>query len=380
MKTIYLALISLGAAMLVAGCGGGSSGAASSTTTASGKVTLTSVNAPDVAKGGMTTSQTTAKTGLGGASVVGVEVQPGAPRKSVMDIALAQFRRVKALKLPAAPDGVVGVSIAPFPIIFGCGAYAGTSDPAIPGFTTTLNSTSGTMTIDLVDTNLDVTFNNGDVASITFASCVESNPVAGTTTMNGGFSLTINSQTGGVLNANTDMMEGTAGSPLVESVAMSFTNFTIVDTAPAETMTMNGGMTLSVTDNGTLLTATMSGTSFAMTSSTDGNFTMKNFSIAATGDSPSATLLTDDYSFSVTMTTNIADLGGDVDITTPTPFTGTGDYNPTAGVMLITGANGGTLTLTAQANGSAVAMVLDTDGASGSTAPQTLTSTTWDAI
>lgn len=375
--------------MLAAGCGGGSSGGtASPGTTISGKVTISSLNADAVAKGGMTPSQTTAKTGSGGAgAVVGVVVQPGAPKQSVMDIALAQLRRVESLKLPAASAGVVGVSISPFPITFGCGLYAGTSNPVIPGFTTTINSSSGTMAIDLVDTNTSGTFDNGDVASITFASCVESNPVAGTTTMNGGFSLTINSQTGGVLNTNTGRMEGTSGSPLVESVAMSFTGFSIVDTGPnpAETMTMSGGFTLAIVDNGITLSSTMSGASFAMTSSTDGTFTLKgagsgNFAITYTEDSPTAASPTGNYSFSVTMTTNIAALGGEVDITTPTAFTGNGSGEPTAGVMLITGANGGTLTLTAQPDGLTVAEVLDTDGAAGPTAPQTLTSTSWTAI
>lgn len=392
MKTIHLALISLGAAMLVAGCGGSSGGTTPPVTPVSGKVTITNVNADAVAKGGMTPSQATAKTGSGGASIVGVVVQPGAPRQSVMDIALAQLRRVEGLKLPAAPAGVVGASISPFPITFGCGLYAGTSNPVIPGFTAALVSTSGTMAIDLVDTNINGKFDNGDVASVTFTACVDQ-----TTTMNGGFSLTINSQTGGVLNTNTGKMEGTSGSPLIESVAMSFSNFSVVDTAPNpdETILMNGGMTLSVTDNGTTLSSTMSGTSFAMTSSTDGTFTLKgtgsgNFAITYTEDSPSATSPTGNYSFSVSMTTDIANLGtvtggvtGSVVITTTTPFTGNGVGEPTAGVMVITGANNSNLTLTAKApngtypNGYVVMVVTDT-----STTPSTVTTSnvTWDTI
>lgn len=57
MKTIQLALISLGVAMLAAGCGGGSSGGtASPGAPISGKVTISSLNADTVAKGGMTPS------------------------------------------------------------------------------------------------------------------------------------------------------------------------------------------------------------------------------------------------------------------------------------------------------------------------------------
>lgn len=362
MKTIHLhlALASLAAAMLVAGCGGGSSSTTSPTTTTAGKVTLTSTNAPDVAKGGMTPSQTTAKTGLGGAeAVTGVVVQPGAPRQSVMNIALAQVRRVQAIKVPAIQAGVVGASVSPFPITFGCGAYADTSSPVIPNVTTTLVSTSGTMLVDVQGDGTNGIFAAGNVATITFTNCVDA-----ATTTNGSMSLAIDSV-----------------SVTVTSVTMSFANFSVVDTAPNpdETISMSGGITMAVSDNGTTLTATMSGSSFAATSSTDGSFTMKDFSIVAMGDSPLAAP-TGNYSFSVTMTTNIASLSGDIDITTPTPFTGTGDNNPTAGVMVITGANGGTLTLTAQGNGTAVTVVLDTDGAGGSTAPQTLTSTTWDAI
>lgn len=343
MKTIYLALISLGAAMLVAGCGGGSSGAASSATTASGKVTLTSANAPAVADGAMSTSQTAAKQGSTGAAAAatGVVVQTGAPRQSVMNIALAQIRRVEGLKLPVAPASVVGVL------------------PTIPPIDC---SGGGTMTILLTDTNNNNAFDATDVIDATFASCIEPD-AAGTVTTNGVMSITFYSKT------STDM-----------SVAVSFSNFSSATTSPAETITLSGSMTMAINDTGTTLTATISGTTFAMASSVDGSFTMKNYSIGFTGDSPDAVSPTYNYSFTVTMTTNIAALGGDVDITTPTPFTGTGDSNPTAGVMVITGDNGGTLTLTAQPDGTAVTVVLDTDGASGSTAPQTLASTTWDAI
>ncbi len=350
---------------MAAGCGGGGG---SSTPPPSGgvptaAVTITPTNAAPVAKGAMTPSQTAVKTGSSGATAVGVVVQAGAPRSSVMDVALAQLKRVQGTKVPAAPAVVVGASLAPFPVTFGCGAYSNTS--TLNGGTP--NTTSGTVMMDIQGTNVNNVVNITS-ATLTYSSCVETNPAAigATTTLNGSMTLSIGSMTG----------LGTSGSPLVESVSMSFSNFSSVDAipgSPANTLNMSGGMTMAISDNGTTLTATMSGTSFAMTSSVDGAFTMKNFLIVDTQDSPTAVTPTGNYSFTVAMTTNCAALGGDIVITTTTPFTGTGTANPTAGVMKVSGANGSYLTITANANNTATVAVNDGTTATQPVSTQTLT-------
>jgi hypothetical protein len=385
MKKIHLALVSLCTVILAAGCGGGgggsSGGGGGGTPTAT--VQITKTNASAVAKGGMTTSQTMAKTGSSGAGAVGVVVQPGAPRKSVMDIALAQLRRVQGMKVPAAPAGVVGVSIAPFPVTFGCGAYANTS--TINGGTP-LNSTNGTSTIDLTGNSTNGLFAAGNVATLTYNACVDTNPAAvgATITTNGSMSLSITSMSGA----------GTSASPINESVSMSFTGFSTVDTAPTptDTVTMSGGITLAINDNGTIMTATMSGTSFAMTSTTDGAFTLKNFSIVDKEDSPTcatnnpapSTVCAGNYSFSVAMTTNMANtaagVSGDIVISTPIAFTGTGTGDPTTGKMVISGAGGSSVTLTANAPVAPATTGTVTMGVNDGTNPVTTSTVTWAQI
>ena len=408
MKNIYLVLVSLAAAVLVAGCGGSSSGAAA--TPVAAKVSITATNAGSVAKGGMSPSQTAAKTGSGGAGTVGVVVQPSPPKKSALQVALSQLRLMESKQFPVAPAGVVGVSVSPyFPVQVGCGPYSttmtfttpipGIPASAIPAF----NPASGVLAIDFIDNTVPPNgkFDSGDTASITATNCIDTNPaIAGaTTTMNGNMSMTVTAQSGGVLDPlGTGKMVGAASSPLVETVTMSFTGFSAADFYPAtasavaatETITLSGGFTMAITDDGTVLTTTMTGTALTMTSTTDGTFSMKNFTIVETEDSPSlaAASLTGNYSFNVKMTTNIATLGGEVDITTPTTFRGTGNNEPTVGVMVITGAGGSTLTLTANAaapgapagTAGPVNEVVDTDGSNGPAAPQPQPDTNWVAI
>ncbi len=114
-----------------------------------------------------------------------------------------------------------------------------------------------------------------------------------------------------------------------------------------------------------------------MTSSVDGGFHMTNYNFSFTEANFPTTATP--YSFSATATVASTLAGGSVTFATPTPFTGLGSGNPTAGVMVITGANGGTLTLTARADGTHVGLVFDDDGA-GPNPPQTLTDTTWAAL
>jgi hypothetical protein len=284
-------------------------------------------------------------------------VQPTAPQQSLINIALAQIKRVETLKLSTAPTGAVGVSITPFPITMSCASPYGT----------VAAGTANSETIDIQGaTASSTTFTS---ASITFKSCVNPSSVAAsaTETLNGGFAMTVSSQTG----------LGTVASPKVSSIAMTFTNFSSVVAAPGmttDTSTITGGFNITTSNNGAMLTATISGTSLAMTSSVDGAFTLKNFSIADSQDAPKALTPTNTYSDTYAMTTSCAALNGDIDITTPVAFTGTNGANPTTGKMVITGANGSSITLTANANGTVTQVVND------GTNPATTTTVSWAAL
>ncbi len=350
MKKIQLALIACGVALLATGCGGGGS-SSSAGTPAAAKVSITTTNAAAVSKGAVSSSKATAQSGSSGAAIAG-RGTPTAPQQSLINIALAQIKRVETLKLSTAPTGVVGVSMAGFPMTLNCATFA----VATAG-------SPNSETIDIQGTATAITS-----ASMTFNACVSPSPVAAgaTETLNGGFAMTVSSQTG----------LGTVASPKVSSIAMTFTNFSSVVAAPSmttDTSTISGGFNIATSNNGTTLTATISGTSLAMNSSVDGAFTLKNFSIADLQDAPGAPV-TGNYSESYTMTTNCAALNGDIDITTPVPFTGTGAANPTAGKMVITGANGSSITLTANANGTVTQVVND------GTNPATTTTVSWAAL
>ncbi len=377
MKKLQLVLTASAVVLMAAGCGGGGSLPAASGGAAA--VSITSSNAAAVAKGAMSPSQAAVKTGSSGASVVGVVVQTGAPRASVMDIALAQLKLVQEMKAPAAPAVPVGASVSA-PVIYGCGAYANTSS-----LLANLNSTNGTMTKDFQGT----TSNNVTTitaVSLVYSNCVEPNTQAtgATTTLNGTMTLTFNS-TNGVTTAS-------AATPLIESVGMTFgttvASFTSVDTipnSPTNTLIMNGSMTLDINDNGTTLQAAMSGASFSMSSNIDGAFTMKNFKIDATQDSPTCsnnnpaptTACVGNYNFSVAMTTNLvnaaAGVNGDVVISTPTRFAGTGTGDPASGIMKVNGNNGSYLTIVANTNKSVTVSVNDGTAAAQPVSSQTLT-------
>lgn len=362
MKNTRYLIASCAVALLASGCGsgGGASSSSAGSTIPTAAIQITATNGQQVARSSNSSSKSAAATGASGATVAAVMVQPRAPRRSVLDIALSQINHVQSIQIPAVPVSVVGVSITGFPITFGCGAFANTNNSGAAG-STALNSTNGTMALDIQGTMNNATA-PPTIATITAFSITYSNcqhlPVAGvTTTNNGVITLNINSSTGGVLNATTGKYVGAAGNPKIQSIGMSMMNFTNVDAMvgmTSVTTTMNGGFTIGTSDDGTVLTSNMSGTSLSETSSVDGAFSLTNFSITDTQDSPVLPLasLTGNYTYSVNMTLNSTALGGGITIATPTPFSGnlnSNGGNPNTGQMVISGAKGSSLTLTANA-------------------------------
>lgn len=346
MKRIHFALASSCVVLLVAGCGGGDGYSATSggTTIPTAAVQITPTNAPAVAKGAVTPAQGMAKTGGGMAGVVGVVAQTSGRSRSVLEISLAEFNRARGLKFP--------------PVV--AGAIASLSLPC---------TTSGTVSVSFQDTNSTGTFDVGDIMTMAFNNCVEPDPVTGNlSTSNGSATFAITSASGAL---------GMGITPFSAEFTLTFNNFTSKDIATNLTEAINGDISFSTTDDGTSTTGTMSGTSLRMDSSADGAFLLTYYSISFTEANVPTT--TTPYSFSVSMTIASTVANGSVTVATTTPFTGQGDGDPSAGQMVITGANGSTLTLTALPDGVTVQMVVDQDGA-GTTPPVNLTDTTWTAI
>lgn len=354
MKRIHLALASSCVVLLVAGCGGGDgySATSSGTTIPTAAVQITPTNAPAVAKGAATPAQGMAKMGSGQAGVVGVVAQTSGRSRSVLDISLAKFAQVRGMHLaPAA--GVVGV-ITGFPM----NNLSCSPSPGVGG---------GTMSMDIQDGGIAGTVGAGDVFVMSFSNCSD-----GISTENGSLAFAITGLNGGAMGGT-----GTPTTPLNASFTLTFNNFTSKDIATNLTDAINGDISFSTSDDGTNTTGTMSGTSLRMDSSADGAFLLTYYSISFTEANVPTT--TTPYSFSVSMTIASTVANGSVTVATTTPFTGQGDGDPSAGVMVITGANGSTLTLTALPDGVHVQMVVDQDGAGGSS-PVSLTDTTWTAI
>lgn len=338
-------VITLVAGVLVVGCGGGSSGGSPNTGTGgnipTAAVKITSANAPAVAKGAMTPAQGAAKSSSA-ASVVGVVVNATGHRRSIKDIALSEFARARNLNFTPS---VVGVVTNQPPT--NCGAT-----PA-----------EGTMALSLNDVD-GLGMGAGDSVTMTYSNCND-----GVSITNGSMAFTINTLSGTMGGV------GTPTTPLTAGFTMTFNSFSTKDIATNATDSINGNMTFTTSDDGTVTTGSMSGNSLVMVSSVDGTYQMSNYSITFSDD-----ISTGAYSFAVTMTTADATMGGSVTLTTTTPFTGIGANDPTAGVMVITGASNSTLTLTALADGTTVTQVVDEDGAAGPIQPVALANTTWAAI
>jgi hypothetical protein len=83
------------------------------------------------------------------------------------------------------------------------------------------------------------------------------------------------------------------------------------------------------------------------------------------------------YSLTASGTVDSTQLGGVISYTTPSPFLGFGAAYPYQGVMVITGADGATITLTAQPDGVTVIITTDTNNDGE---PESTEETTWNDI
>lgn len=346
MKKIQWALVSLGVALLAAGCGGGGGGSSSGLTIPTAAVQINTTNAPTVAKSALTPAQGLVKSGSGAAGVVGMVAQVSGHSRSILDISLAEFNRALSLRFPPAVTGVnqsVTISCS------GGGNVVGT----------------------IQDRDSSNSFTVGDILTMVFHSCVEPSSIGGNSTTNGSATFSITSASGAL---------GMGITPFSAAFTLTFSNFTNTDNVTHLTDTINGDISFSTVNDGANTTGTMSGTSLRMDNSVDGAFSMTSYSFSFT--EANVLSLSSPFSFSVNMTIASVLANGSVTITTTTAFTGVGAGDPSAGEMVITGANNSALTLTALPDGVHVQIVVDNDGPGPNSPvalsnPATTTDYTW---
>lgn len=146
--------------------------------------------------------------------------------------------------------------------------------------------------------------------------------------------------------------------------------FNLVVDSPGDTTSITGGMNVQIRTVGVdTIETIISGSKLTVTSNGE-SVSLENYRLAET-----ANLATGAYS--VTQRGTIRDnvLGGTVNFSTPTPITGIGNAEPTAGVIRIDGANGSIITATI--SGPDVFVEVDEDGDG---TPEDSFTTTWAAL
>lgn len=219
------------------------------------------------------------------------------------------------------------------------GVVAGADLPAGVVQSDTINCDSGsiTLTIDMADPNSGILV-AGDSASITVNNCTNTG-----TTINGSYSLTIDS---GSIDTN-------CASSCVDDFTstVSFNNLRVTELG--STATIHGGITLVNSD--TSGTASFSGTSLFLIAGTDAiHLTDFSVSSSTTGAITSTT---------VNMTVAGTQINGSITIVTTDPLLQNEfDIHPHGGTIVVTGAGGATLTIV-YLNATQVELTLDPDGA-----------------
>lgn len=226
---------------------------------------------------------------------------------------------------------------------------------------------TGTLDVTLTETPPVDQINVGDSAVATFSECAVPDE-AGLATFNG----TITFQVTRVSEASLEF----PNPPFDVDLTFTFGNLSTTD--DLGTTTIGGGFVLNLaTQDGIVLNTEVSGSSLSLAEqSSSGSFTatLTSFLLAIADNQATGA-----YSIDSNGTVSTTELGGSVTFDTTTPLSGSGDTRPDAGVMLIEGAGGSTLTLTVL-DSSFVEMVLDEDGADGATPPSDPETISWDQL
>ena len=322
------------------GCGGGGGGDGGGTVAIpTDPVNITAANAVDVASATLSAvdilSGFNADSIIGIASVAGTDTSSASVRLELADILSAQLKRLQAL-VPQA-GAAVTIAVAIPPETFDC-------------------LVSGTLTVsgDIADPTLS-TLTAGDVITGTFTNCDDGDGLV----MSGTVTITIQTFTGDLFVP-----------PYSLTASFSLTNLSF--TQAGETLTLNGTATLAEsTQDDIFFTSTLSGTSLSFTDSTGDAGTLTNFISEGTDD-----LNTLEYTLDGSGTVATVGLAGSVQYATTTTFRGSGDNYPFEGVLVVTGADNSTETVTAV---DSINITIEVDENGDGIIDQRI-NTTWDAL
>jgi hypothetical protein len=215
---------------------------------------------------------------------------------------------------------------------------------------------SGTVNVNIVDNLTQGQMDAGDSVSFNYSACTFDDLV-----LNGAMSMTCQEASGAAPGAFS------------YTVTVSYSNLTAA--SDGVTVSVNGGFTLTASSSdGVSVATTVSGTylsAFASGAGQSFSGSLSNFSMQSSYDDA-----TGDFSRSINAVVASSELGGSVTYETILPFTGNEPDYPDAGQLVVTGANGGSVTLTAL-NDTTVEIAIDLDG---NTVPDITFQTQWAEI
>jgi hypothetical protein len=336
MNTAVRSLSYLAIATALAGCGGGSSGGGGSSPSLSGTpVTITTANGDEVAGEVATAADSAVGTGNLGPTMLptAVVISGGPDTPSLAEVARDQLARAAEAAASAAPHVASGILI----------------EDSIDC------SGGGRIVFSFDDADDDLELSSGDTMSIDFRNCVETG-----LTMDGGMSLTGVSITG---DYTLEMAGSFAAAFDFNNLSMSF---------EGQTMSIDGDMSISSsTADGITLATDVSGQSLTLSAGVD-TVRLESYVFSSTEDGMG-------YSLEETGRLLSSALDGSVQFETLAPLTGFDielDYPSGGGPLVITGAAGGTVTLTPQ-GGDMVEVAIDTNG---DDSPESIQTLTWDEL
>ncbi|MCO6411810.1 MAG: hypothetical protein J5I92_03615 [Thiogranum sp.] len=315
---------------LITACGGGGSGGGDTTVAISSTpVAITPANAETVAATTFDAAIGLDEASLGASSIVGAVTTTSNEPFDLTDFAQRQLQR--GARLFAESSGALATGV----IISG-------SEPC----------SSGSFSYTLDDADNNSALSTGDSFSLQFNSCSD-----GTTTINGGLSLT-----GVIVSGDIE----TPVAPYSVQATFSFNNLSVSESG--ETATVAGSITINLgSTDGVTLTSQLSGSSVLLTAGAD-SARISNFNFSA-----SENLNTGAWTISVDATIDSNIQGGRTVLVTITPFEGFDFDDPYTGEALITGANNSSVRIIVL---DAVNVRLEVDEDGDGTAETTI-DTTW---
>lgn len=197
-------------------------------------------------------------------------------------------------------------------------------------------SGGGTLTDTWNDADNDGRDSAGDSYTTTYSNCVE-----GGVTMNGGVTATL-----ATLVGNTFGDYQISGSFSFNNLAVSYSGLSVG---------INGGMSYSASRTGSNVSVTLQ-IPLLTTTSPSGSSTIANATLQYSFNESTFA-----YSYTITATLSGTSIGGQVTISTLTPFAGTAPGYPVSGSLRVTGAGGSSVTITAIGGGN-VRLDVDSNG------------------